>query len=118
MGTLNTTPESIQAFGPHGGGSGSYTWLTIKAIAFGPGLESGAFSFGLPGKRFQIGDPLKSKRVDLEVFDTVGHHIEISCGSKNGNIRFSQPELNRFLRAFMPCLFLHTWLRSRTETKS
>ena len=72
--------------------------LTIKAIAFGPGLESGVFSFGLPGKRgFQIGDPQKSRRVDLEVFDTAGHHIEISCGSTNGKIRFSQPELNRIL---------------------
>ena len=70
----------------------------MKAIAFGPGLESGAFSFDLPGKRgFQIGDPQKSRRVDLEVFDTAGHHIEILCGSTSGNIRFSQPELNRIL---------------------
>jgi len=61
-------------------------------------LESGAFSFDLPGKRgFQIGDPQKSRRVDLEVFDTAGHHIEILCGSTSGNIRFSQPELNRIL---------------------
>lgn len=95
---LNTTPESIQPFGPRAEAVRGVTLLTIKAIAFGPGLESGAFSFGLPGKRgFQIGDPLKSRRVDLEVFDTTGHHIEISCGSTNGNIRFSQPELNRIL---------------------
>ena len=95
---LNTTPESIQAFGPRPEAVRGATLLTIKAIAFGPGLESGAFSFDLPGKRgFQIGDPQKSRRVDLEVFDTAGHHIEISCGSTNGNIRFSQPELNRIL---------------------
>lgn len=95
---LNTTPESIQAFGPRGEAVRGVTLLTIKAIAFGPGLESGAFSFDLPGKRgFQIGDPQKSRRVDLEVFDTAGHHIEILCGSTNGNIRFSQPELNRIL---------------------
>ncbi|HXJ12403.1 MAG TPA: hypothetical protein VNH19_09030, partial [Candidatus Limnocylindrales bacterium] len=95
---LNTTPESIQAFGPRAEAVRGVTLLTIKAIAFGPGLESGAFSFDLRGKRgFQIGDPQKSKRVDLEVFDTAGHHIEISCGSTNANIRFSQPELNRVL---------------------
>jgi hypothetical protein len=61
-----------------------------------PGLETGAFSFDLPGKRgFQIGDPQKSKQVDLEVFDSAGHHIEILCGSTNGNLRFSQSEINR-----------------------
>jgi hypothetical protein len=95
---LNTTPESIQAFGLRAEAVRGVTLLTIKAIAFGPGLESGAFSFDLPGKRgFQIGDPQKSRRVDLEVFDTAGHHIEISFGSTRGNIRFSQPELNRIL---------------------
>jgi hypothetical protein len=95
---LNTTPGSIRAFGPRPEAVRGITLLTIKAIAFGPGLESGAFSFDLPGKRgFQIGDPQKSRRVDLEVFDTAGHQIEILCGSTNGNIRFSQPELNRIL---------------------
>jgi hypothetical protein len=95
---LNTTPATIQAFGPRAEALRGVTLLTIKAIAFGPGLESGAFSFDLPGKRgFQIGDPQKSKRVDLEVFDTTGHHVEILCGSTNGNIRFSQPEINRIL---------------------
>lgn len=95
---LNTTPTSIKAFGPRAEAVRGVSLLTIKGIAFGPGLESGAFSFDLPGKRgFQIGDPQKSRRVDLEVFDTAGHHIEISCGSTNDNIRFSQPELNRIL---------------------
>ena len=95
---LNTTPKSIRAFGPRAEAVRGVTLLTIKAIALGPGLESGAFSFDLPGKRgFQIGDPQKSRRVDLEVFDSGGHHIEILCGSTNGNIRFSQSELNRIL---------------------
>jgi hypothetical protein len=97
-GLLNTTRQSIQAFGPRAEAVRGVTLLTIKAIAFGPGLESGVFSFDLSGKRgFQIGDPQKSSTVDLEVFDTAGHHIEISRGSTNGNIRFSQPELNRIL---------------------
>lgn len=95
---LNTTPESIRAFGPRADAVRGVTILTIKAIAFGPGLETGAFSFALPGKRgFQIGDPQKSSRVDLEVFDSTGHHIEILCGTTSGKGRFSQSELNRIL---------------------
>jgi len=95
---LKTTPQSIRAFGPRAEGVRGITLLTIKAIAFGPGLESGAFSFELPDKHgFQIGDPQRSRRVDLEVFDSTGHHIEILCGSTNGKIRFSQAELNRIL---------------------
>lgn len=95
---LNATPQSIRAFGPRAEAARGVTLLTIKAIAFGPGLESGAFTFELPDKRgFQIGDPQKSKRVDLEVFDSAGHHVEILCGSTNPAIRLSQPELNRIL---------------------
>jgi len=95
---LNTTPQSIRSFGPRAEAVRGITLLTIKAIAFGPGLETGAFSFELPGKRgFQIGDPQKSRRVDLEVFDSTGHHIEILCGATNGSVRFSQSELNRIL---------------------
>jgi hypothetical protein len=95
---LNTTPRSIRAFGPRAEAVRGVTLLTIKAIAFGPGLETGAFSFELPGKRgFQIGDPQKSRRVDLEVFDSKGHHIEILCSTTNPNARFSQSELNRIL---------------------
>ena len=94
---LNTTPRTIRAFGPRGDAVRDVTLLTIKAIAFGPGLESGAFSFELPDKHgFQIGDPQKSKRVDLEVFDYEGHHVETLCASTNGN-RFSQSDLNRML---------------------
>ena len=71
---LNTTPASIRAFGPRAEAIRGVTSLTIKAIAPGPGLESGAFSFVLPDKRgFQIGDPRKSRRADLELFDTKGH---------------------------------------------
>jgi hypothetical protein len=95
---LNTTPRSVRAFGPRTEAVRGVTLLTLKAITFGPGLETGAFAFDLPGKRgFQIGDPNKSKRVDLEIFDSTGHHIEILCGATNGNVRFSQPELNRIL---------------------
>ena len=95
---LNTTPRSIRAFGPRREAVRGVTLLTIKAIAFGPGLETGTFSFELPGKRgFQIGDPLKSKRVDLEVFDSTGHHIEILCGTTNISVRFSQSDINRIL---------------------
>jgi hypothetical protein len=95
---LNTTPQSIRAFGPRADAVRGVTLLTIKAIAVGRGLETGAFSFALTGKRgFQIGDPQKSSRVDLEVFDSTGHHIEILCSTTNGRGRFSQSELNRML---------------------
>ncbi|HWZ26585.1 MAG TPA: hypothetical protein VN037_14995 [Verrucomicrobiae bacterium] len=95
---LNTTPQNIRAFGPRADAVRGVTLLTIKAIAFGPGLGTGTFSFELPSKRgFQIGDPQKSRRVDLEVFDSTGHHVEILCGSTNGSIRYSQGELNRIL---------------------
>ena len=95
---LNTTPQSIRAFGPRAEAVRGITLLIIKATVFGPELETGAFSFELPGKRgFQIGDPQKSRRVDLEVFDSTAHHVEILCGSTNGSTRFSQPELNRML---------------------
>jgi hypothetical protein len=95
---LNTTPQSIRAFGPRADAVRGVTLLTIKAIAVGPALETGAFSFAFPGKRgFQIGDPQKASRVDLEVFDYAGHHIEILCGTTNGKGRFSQPELNRII---------------------
>jgi hypothetical protein len=95
---LNTTPRSIRAFGPRAEAVRGVTLLTIKAIAFGPGLETGAFSFELPRERgFQIGDPEKSRRVDLEVFDSTGRHIEILCGTTNSSVRFSQSKLNRIL---------------------
>ncbi len=100
---LNTTPRSIRAFGPRADAVRGVTLLTIKAIAVGPGLETGAFSFALPGKRgFQVGDPQKSRRVDLVVFDSTGHHIEILCSGANGNVRFSQSELNRILTSLHP----------------
>jgi hypothetical protein len=95
---LNTTPKNIRAFGPRVEAVRGITMLTIKGIAFGPGLESGAFSFELPDKHgFQIGDPQKVGRVQLEVFDSGGHHVEVLCASEKGNIRFSQAELNRIL---------------------
>ena len=98
---LNTTPGNIRAFGPRAEAVRKATLLTIKAIAAAPGLETGVFSFELPDMRgFQIGDPQKSRRVDLEVFDIEGHHVEIICATTKDNIRLSQPELNRILKSF------------------
>jgi hypothetical protein len=98
---LNTTPSSIRAFGPRAEAIRGVTLLTIKAIASPSGLETGVFSFELPDKRgFQIGDPQKSRRVDLEVFDIGGHHVEIICATVKDGIRLSQPELNRILKSF------------------
>ena len=95
---LNTTPQSIRSFGPRAEAVRGVILLTTKAIAFGPGLETGVFSFELPDKRgFQIGDPRKSRRVTLEVFGMGGHHVEFLCETSKEDIKFSQPELNRIL---------------------
>ncbi|MGH9703191.1 MAG: hypothetical protein ACRD4K_07435, partial [Candidatus Acidiferrales bacterium] len=95
---LNTTPRSIRAFGPRAEAVRGITLLTIKGIALGPGLETGVFSFEWPDKRgFQIGDPWKSRRVDLEIFDIGGQHIELNLAASKDNIQLSQPEINRIL---------------------
>jgi len=100
---LNTTPSTIRAFGPRAEATRGMTLLTIKALAFGPGIETGVFSFELPDKRgFQIGDPWKSRRVDLEVFGMEGHHVEIICMALKDGARFSQPELNLILTSLHP----------------
>ncbi len=96
---LSTTPSSIRAFGPRAEAVRGMTLLIIKAIAVAPGLETGVFSFELPGKRgFEVGDPQKSKRVDLEVFGMGGHHVEIICATTKDALRLTQPELNRVLK--------------------
>jgi hypothetical protein len=98
---LNTTPSSIRAFGPRAEAIRGVTLLTIKAIASAPGLETGVFSFALPDKRgFQIGDPRKSRRVDLEVFGIGGDHVEMVFAASKDSVRLSQPEINRILTSF------------------
>jgi hypothetical protein len=98
---LNTTPLSIRAFGPRAEAVRGTTLLTIKAITVGPGLETGVFAFEFPDKRgFQIGDPLKSRRMDLEIFDVEGHHVEVICATTKDSVRLSQRELNRILKSF------------------
>lgn len=97
---LNTTPSSIRAFGPRAEATRGVTLLTIKAIAVGPGLETGVFSFELPDKHgFQVGDPRKSRRADLEVFGMRGHYVEIICATSKDSVRLSQPELNLILKS-------------------
>jgi len=97
---LNTTPSSIRAFGPRAEATRGVTLLTIKAIAVGPGLETGVFSFELPDKHgFQVGDPRKSRRVDLRVFGMRGHYVEIICATSKDSVRLSQPELNLILKS-------------------
>jgi len=97
---LNTTPSSIRAFGPRSDAKRGVALLTIKAVAMGPGLETGIFSFEFPDKHgFQVGDPQKSARVKLEAFGMGGHHVEIICETKKDGARLSQPELNRILKS-------------------
>jgi hypothetical protein len=95
---LDTTPQSIRAFGPRADAARGMILLTFKAITASPQLTTGAFSFELPDKRgFEIGDPKKSRRVDLEIFGTGEHDAEIFLATSKDSVRFSQPELNRIL---------------------
>ena len=99
---LNTTPSSIHAFGPRAEAIRNETLLTIKAISSPAMLRTGAFSFDLPETRgFQIGDPGKERRAQLEIFvKEGGNWIEIICGTKNESVKLTQPEVNRILTSF------------------
>jgi hypothetical protein len=100
---LDTTPQSVRAFGPRAQAVRGATLLTIKAIAVGPGLATGVFSFKFADKQgFEIGDPQKSKRVDLEVFGMGGHHVEILLFAGKDIANFSQSEINRILTSLHP----------------
>jgi hypothetical protein len=100
---LNTSPATIRPFGPRPQAIRSATLLTIKAIALPASLGTGAFAFQFPDKRgFQIGDPRKSTRVDLEVFGMNGHYVEIICGTAREGTKLTQPELNRILETLHP----------------
>lgn len=97
---LNASPATIRAFGPRSKAVQGVTLLTIKAIALPSNLETGVFSFALQDKRgFQIGDPRRSRRVDLEVLDIRGHYVEIICASGKDGPNLTQPELNRMLKS-------------------
>jgi hypothetical protein len=99
---LNTTPSSIHAFGSRAEAVRNETLLTIKAISSPAMLRTGAFSFDLPETHgFQIGDPGKERRAQLEVFvKENGNWVEIVCGTKNESVKLTQPEINRILTSF------------------
>lgn len=102
---LNTTPSTVRAFGPRPEASRGLMLLMIKGIALPSSLDTGAFSFRFPNKRgFQIGDPRKSRQVELEVFDLDRHHVEIICSARQDGIRLTQPELNRILKSLRTVL--------------
>lgn len=103
---LNTTPQSIRAWGPRAEAVRGVTLLTIKAIAIpSPGLDAGAFSFELHDKRgFQIGDPQKTGTEVLEVFGAGHYYVEIICATSKDSAKLSQPELNRILTSLHPVL--------------
>lgn len=95
---MNVSPTTIRAFRLRSKAVQGATLLTIKAIALPRNLETGVFSFDWQGKwGFQIGNPQKSRRVDLEVLDIKGHNVEIICASGNDSAKLTQPQLNRIL---------------------
>lgn len=95
---LNTTPGGIRAFGRRTEAIRGMALLTIKGIAVAQGLETGVYSFELPGKRgFQIADPRQSRNVSLEVFGMGDHHLEIFLTAPKDGAGLTQPEINRIL---------------------
>ena len=98
----SVTPASIHAFGPRAESARGRTLLALKSIAAPAGLESGMFKFQFPDVHgFQIGDPRKTNRTTLDIFDINGHNIEIRLFTKDTN-RLSQPDLNLVLSTLHP----------------
>lgn len=93
----SVTPASIHAFGPRWEATRGMTLLTLKLMAAPSGLESGMFQFDFPSMHgFQIGDPQKTIRTTLDIFDIDGHNVEIRLFTKDSD-RLTQPEVNRIL---------------------
>ena len=93
----DTTPASIHAFGSRVETTRGMILLTMKGLAIFPEFATGAYSLDVNGKRgFQTGNPQKTNRLYIEMFDMDGHQIEIILFTKDNN-RLTQPELNRIL---------------------
>jgi hypothetical protein len=93
----SVTPASIHAFGPRVEATRGMLLLTLKLMAAPAGLESRMFRFEFPGMHgFQIGDPQKTNRTTLDIFDINGHNVEIRLFTRDTN-RLTQPEVNRIL---------------------
>lgn len=100
---FTTTPSSIHAFGPRKDAARGQILLMLKAIAPGPGISSGIFSFDLPDKHgFEVGDPIKAKRLQLEIFGRDDYYVEFDCGSGLHGPNFTQPELNLIISSLHP----------------
>ena len=99
---VNITPSSVRPFGPRPEAVRGMTLLTIKVIALPGPLQTGAFTFEMPGKRgFQFGDPQKSKRVAFKIFGAEGYIVEIFCTAGRDRM-LTQPELNTILKSLHP----------------
>jgi hypothetical protein len=93
----STSPASIHAFGSRANSYRGMTLLTMKTIAAPAALQTGMFSFDFSGKRgFQIGDPRKSNRLLLDIFDVDSHNIEIILSTQDDS-RLTQSEVNRII---------------------
>jgi hypothetical protein len=100
---LTTTPSRIHAFGPRKDAVRDLTLLFFKAIAPGPGLGTGVFSFDLPDKHgFQTGDPAKSNYVQLEIFGRDDYWVEIVCRTPKNEPGLTQSELNLVIKSLHP----------------
>jgi hypothetical protein len=93
----NTTPASIHAFGSRVEATRGMILLTMKALAVFPEFATGAYSIDVNGKRgFQTGNPQKTNRLYIQMFDMDGQGIEFFLATK-GTDRLTQPEVNRII---------------------
>jgi hypothetical protein len=100
---LATTPSSVRAFGPRRIAVRDSMILMFKALSLGPGLESGVYSIDLPDRNgFQIGDPEKSPRVQLEIFGGDKFYAEFDCFTPKNGPKLTQSELNLIFTSVHP----------------
>lgn len=102
---LNVAPSQIAPFGPRNAAQRTYWLLFFKAFALPPGLETGAYSLQTSALHgFQIGNPARSPRVLLRLFDIADHYsLEFSCAvDRDGPVKLTQPEINRIIQTVRP----------------
>lgn len=101
---MNASPSNITLVWPWAAAVRDMELLLFKGI-FSANLKEGFFSFQLEGNRgFQIGDPGKTRHVELDIFTPGDHHVKIICEAGRNGPPLTQPELNRIIASFREVL--------------
>ena len=101
---MNASPSNITLVWPRAAAVRGMELLLFKGI-FSSNLKDGFFSFHLQGNRgFEIGDPSKTRHVELDIFTPSDHHAKIICEAGRDSPALTQPELNRIIESFREVL--------------